>query len=161
MKADIGIDNAEILHIMEILTKYDNYKPGLHAVKTVDAATGQKGKRRRSEGKNMNNREFGKLGEDMAAGYLEKQGCKILHRNFRSREGEIDIVAEKDGVLRVVEVKTRRPGLFGSPAEAVDRRKRAHIRQAARVYLAECGRYYRSVDMDVIEIVLNHIKGAF
>ena len=44
MKADIGIDNVAKLHIMEILTKYDNYKPGLHAVKTMGAATGTKGK---------------------------------------------------------------------------------------------------------------------
>ena len=109
----------------------------------------------------MNNRELGKLGEDMAASYLEKQVCVILDRNYRCREGEIDIVAEKNGILRLVEVKTRRSCLFGSPGEAVDQRKREHIRKAALAYLSGCGRYYPDVRMDVIEVVINHIKDDF
>ena len=109
----------------------------------------------------MNNREFGKLGEDMDAGYLKKQGCEILRRNYRCGEGEIDIIAAKDGVLRVVEVKTRGSRFFGSPAEAVDSRKQEHIRRAVLAYLSESDTYYPTVSMDVIEVVINHIKDAF
>ena len=109
----------------------------------------------------MDNRQLGNLGEDMAAGYLEKQGCRVLRRNYRCREGEIDIIAEKGGVLSLVEVKTRRSDSFGRPAEAVDLRKREHIKKAAMNFLSECEEYYPYIRMDVIEIVINHIRGAF
>ena len=109
----------------------------------------------------MDNRLLGRLGEDMAAEYLEGQGCEILRRNYRCREGEIDIIAEKEGLLRLVEVKTRRSGYYGRPAEAVDPGKREHIRRAAGHFLSECDEYYPCIRIDVIEITLNHIRGAF
>ena len=67
----------------------------------------------------MTTKSFGDQGEEVAAQYLEKHGCRILERQFRTKVGEIDIIAEEDGVLLFVEVKTRRPTCFGAPAQAV------------------------------------------
>lgn len=109
----------------------------------------------------MNNRKLGEIGEDTAEKYLISQGFRILQRNYRCREGEIDILAERDGILKAVEVKTRRNAAFGSPCEAVSRYKQEHIRKAALQYLRSCGRFYPRIEMDVIEIGINHIQNAF
>lgn len=85
----------------------------------------------------VGNTEAGALGERIAADYLRLAGCEILERNFRSDRVEIDIVAREGGCIAFVEVKMRRGGAFGGAIEAVDRRKIAHLRAAARRYLAE------------------------
>lgn len=77
--------------------------------------------------------------EDAAASYLSSLGWRILARNYRSPYGEIDIVAEEEGVLAFVEVKARRSVLHGSPREAVDARKRRRITATALRYLSEWG----------------------
>ena len=64
-------------------------------------------------------KEIGRLGEELAALRLMEQDYQILSRNYRCRFGEIDIIAEKKGILTFVEVKTRSREDFGSPAEAV------------------------------------------
>ena len=56
----------------------------------------------------MTTKSFGDRGEDLAAQYLEKRGCRILERQFRAKTGEIDIIAEDRGALLFIEVKTRR-----------------------------------------------------
>ncbi|WP_194419737.1 YraN family protein [Microbacterium abyssi] len=71
--------------------------------------------------------EFGRDGEDRAARHLTERGYRILDRNWRCTQGEIDIVAERDGNLCIVEVKTRRSIAFGHPFEAVDERKRERL----------------------------------
>jgi len=81
----------------------------------------------------------GRDGEEAAARCLEAQGCVILARNCRLPSGEIDIVAQDGGCLAVVEVKTRRGSRFGSPFEAVDRRKRRRLAAAALEHMAERG----------------------
>lgn len=73
----------------------------------------------------------GKIGEDFAVSLLKKQGYKILARNFRSKFGEIDIVAEDRDTLVFVEVKTRWNKNFGDPAEAVVPWKLKHLERAA------------------------------
>lgn len=83
------------------------------------------------------NAEAGILGERIAADYLRLAGCEILERNFRSGRFEIDIVAREGGCVAFVEVKMRRGGAFGGAMQAVDARKLAHLRSAARRYLAE------------------------
>lgn len=85
----------------------------------------------------MEKKERGARGEEAAARHLAQNGYAILARNFRVRWGEIDIIAEKDGMLCFVEVKTRTSGRFGEPREAVDKRKRQHLWLAAEAYLAE------------------------
>src|SRR5215471_17788224 len=67
---------------------------------------------------------------------LEASGYRILSRNFRTRAGEIDFVAEENGVLCFVEVKGRSGEGFGSPAEAVTAEKQRRIFRAAEAYLA-------------------------
>jgi len=67
--------------------------------------------------------EFGRAGEERAAQHLSDLGYRIMARNWRCAQGELDIVAARDDVLCVVEVKTRRSELFGHPFDAVDERK--------------------------------------
>lgn len=75
--------------------------------------------------------KFGKLAEDYATSFLSQKGYKIINRNFRSRFGEIDIIALKDGYLVFIEVKARRSLLFGAPEESVGWSKIYKIRKTA------------------------------
>ena len=68
----------------------------------------------------MNKRQTGSEYEGLAAKWLEGHGYQIVERNYRCRQGEIDLIAEKDGYLVFVEVKYRRSSEAGDPAEAVD-----------------------------------------
>jgi len=79
--------------------------------------------------------EFGIEGEDLAAEYLKKNGYKIFERNYRTKFGEIDIIAEKNHSLYFIEVKTRSNLNHGAPYEAVNKRKIYHIKKAAQYYL--------------------------
>ncbi|MDP3987728.1 MAG: YraN family protein [Candidatus Levybacteria bacterium] len=79
-----------------------------------------------------------KRGEDIAAEYLKKKGYKIIERNFRGRNGEIDIIAidgsEKDKALVFVEVKTRNSVNFGTPLEAINYFKLKSLIHVAQFY---------------------------
>lgn len=83
----------------------------------------------------QNNRETGRCYEEQVTAFLEKQGFRILERNFRCREGEIDIIARDGAYLVFVEVKYRRSKTAGIALEAIDTRKIARIRRVARFYL--------------------------
>lgn len=113
--------------------------------------------------------EAGRLAEEAAARLLESKGFKILGRNVRYREGEIDIVAKDGETLVFVEVKARRCGDFGEGAEAVTSRKRGRIIRAALRFLAKMGEEV-PCRFDVVEVKLDnggrplgfrHIRGAF
>ncbi|MBE6766779.1 MAG: YraN family protein [Clostridia bacterium] len=78
----------------------------------------------------------GFAGEDLAAKYLREKGFIITERNFHSRFGEIDIIAEDEQYILFVEVKTRAGGAIVSPAEAVDLKKQQKIIMTANTYLA-------------------------
>ena len=83
----------------------------------------------------MNSRkDLGDFGERVAKAHLESKGYRILETNFRVREGEVDIVAERDGVVAFVEVKTRRGDAMGSAAEAIDERKARRLLLAAQAF---------------------------
>lgn len=112
--------------------------------------------------------ELARAGEDLAARFLAARGWRIVARNVRRREGEIDVIAERGGLLAFVEVKTRRSAMFGSPGEAVTPRKRARIRALARRYLVETRPRATTVRFDVIEVVsgprdpvVTHLEDAF
>lgn len=117
----------------------------------------------------MNGVEKGRRGEDLAVAFLLERGYRILQRNWRKKTGEIDIIADKDGILVFCEVKSRRGYSFGAGAEAVDARKQHRIIHTALLYL----QYFRLVDrlcrFDVIEIdfsgpnlpSVHHIPNAF
>ncbi len=82
-----------------------------------------------------NKRTIGTEYENMTCEYLIKQGYRIIERNFRCRQGEIDIIARDGKYLVFIEVKYRRSGHEGDPAEAVDFRKQARILRTARFYM--------------------------
>ncbi len=81
----------------------------------------------------------GRAGEAIARSYLEERSHTIIETNYRSRYGEIDIIACRDDLIIFVEVKARRDKQFGEPFEAVDSRKQAQIRRMAAAWLAEHG----------------------
>lgn len=87
----------------------------------------------------MNRRAVGTRYEDRAAAYLESQGYHILEHSYRSRAGEIDLIARDGEYLVFVEVKYRADNSCGSPLEAVDYRKQRKIIQVARFYLLTHG----------------------
>lgn len=78
---------------------------------------------------------LGKSGENYACWELERLGYEILERRYRTRVGEIDIVARDGATLAFIEVKARRSGRFGPPAEAVDAQKRRKLMQMASSYI--------------------------
>lgn len=93
----------------------------------------------------------GGWGEEQAARYLEARGYAVLARNYRTRFGELDIIAEKDGFLAFVEVKTRKNDRFAAAREAVTPAKQERLRITAELWLQEhpTGRQPR---FDVIEV---------
>lgn len=106
----------------------------------------------------------GKKSETKAVLFLKKHGYKILETNFKNKIGEIDIIAEKDGVIVFIEVKNRSTYRFGRPIEAVDFRKQNKIKKVAEIYLMIKNKYYNDVRFDVVEVSndnLEHIENAF
>ena len=79
---------------------------------------------------------FGKTGEDRAVDELERRGYAVLARRYRTKHGEIDIVARDGETTVFVEVKARATAEFGTAAEAVTRRKQLKLASMARDYLA-------------------------
>ncbi len=120
-------------------------------------------------GKNSNsNRDLGSKGEDLAAGYLTSKGYKVLHRNWHYGHKELDLVARKDNIIVVVEVKTRTTDYWEEPKESVRRKKQKMIVEAADEYIQ---RYQLSCEVrfDIVSIILTpgmppeieHIEDAF
>jgi len=111
----------------------------------------------------------GQLGETLACQYLSRQGYRVLLRNYRTKLGEIDIIAEEQGTLVFVEVKARRGHQCGHPFEAVTSAKCRQISKAALLYLAETGREDHAARFDVVAIsfageaapVIELVKNAF
>jgi putative endonuclease len=112
---------------------------------------------------------LGREGEQIAAAHLERKGLRILARGFRTRTGEIDLVADDGGVLVFVEVKSRSGLGCGRPAEAVDARKRGRMLRAAQFWLARNGAGDAPCRFDVVEVLapagaparVHHIPDAF
>ena len=103
-------------------------------------------------------KNLGNAGELFAARYLEQHGYKILEKNFRVRSAEIDIIAQIDGVIVFVEVKTRSDTKHGLPAEAVNFRKQKKIIEAASVFLQDEKYFDSPCRFDVIEIYSDGVK---
>jgi putative endonuclease len=112
--------------------------------------------------------ELGRLGEALAATLLEAAGLRVVARNWRCREGEIDLVAAGPGLLVFCEVKTRRGHGYGSPAAAVTPAKQARLRRLAAAYLAAVPTAPRSVRFDVVAVTwprggppaVDHLQGV-
>jgi putative endonuclease len=99
-------------------------------------------------------RRTGESGESLAVKALKKEGYRILEQNYRSKLGEIDVIAQDGGVLAFVEVKARRTEEFGSPKLAVTPRKQRKISMVALQYLKETGQITSKARFDVVAIRL-------
>jgi len=100
----------------------------------------------------------GKRGEDLATAFLEKKGYGIVERNFRTRNGELDIIAidqsEKPSTLVFVEVKTREGNAFGTPLEAITYYKLKFFIRTATFYSSTHPRLPKSLRIDAIAVSL-------
>ena len=111
-------------------------------------------------------RQVGDFGEEITSEYLEKNGYRILDRNYAKPFGEIDIIAIKDDLIAFVEVKTRKSDAFAYAAEAVDFYKQQRIRRASQAYLMEKNMSDFLMTFDIAEVYLdtrkiNYIENAF
>lgn len=98
---------------------------------------------------------MGQAGESAALHHLQEQGFRIVARDWRSRVGQIDIVAEDGETLVLVEVKARRGTTFGLPEEAVDARKQRKLRTLLEVYRSQTRRREQPCRIDVVGLLLD------
>lgn len=99
----------------------------------------------------------GLLGENIAVDYLKKKGYKILERNFRRRNGEIDIVGVKDDTLVFFEVKTRTSSQYGTPLEAITPWKIRELVRTAQLYALMHPQLPKALRIDAVAITLNNL----
>ncbi|HEY5699547.1 MAG TPA: YraN family protein, partial [Acidimicrobiales bacterium] len=97
-------------------------------------------------------------GEALVARHYEAQGYTVLDRNWRCRDGELDLVVRKGRTLVLCEVKTRSSAAFGTPAEAVTRVKQAKLRLLARRYLETAPFRPSTIRFDVAAVLAGHIE---
>ncbi|PHQ55248.1 MAG: endonuclease [Lutibacter sp.] len=102
--------------------------------------------------------ELGQKGEQLAVEFLQKKGYRILDRNWRYKKAEVDIIAQKEGILAIVEVKTRSSDYFGDPQDFVNQKKIKLLVEAIHEYVTS-----KNLDLevrfDIIAILKN--KNAF
>ena len=111
---------------------------------------------------------LGRDGEQAAVTYLEGCGFRILDRNWRCADGEIDIVAVERHTLVVCEVKTRSGTRYGTPLEAVGRVKRSRLRRLAAQWLNAHGIRFEQIRVDVVGLLyegtggftIEHVRGV-
>jgi putative endonuclease len=96
---------------------------------------------------------FGRRAEELASAHLTTRGWRILDRNWRFHHKELDIVAERDGVVAFVEVKARRAGVCGHPLEAISAAKRRELSVAARAWIGARGQRGECYRFDAAVIV--------
>ena len=101
---------------------------------------------------------LGLAGEDKAAGFLKKNGYKIIERNYRCRYGEIDIIARQKDTWCFIEVKTIEKSASESPFETIGRQKVRHIENSAACYIAEKKLGGEKIRFDAIGIRANEGK---
>lgn len=112
---------------------------------------------------------LGRRGEEVAARYLRERGITLLDRNWRCREGELDIIGTDGTTLMVYEVKTRSGLGYGLPAESITRDKIARIRRLTSQWLSVHHVRWCPIRFDVISVLwrpgeppeVRHISGAF
>ena len=100
-------------------------------------------------------RRVGVSGEAAAGQFLQQHGYMILAQNWRTRAGEIDLVAERDGMLVFVEVKARTSHRFGTPEEAITPAKRRKLIRTAQAFLRSRGQEERAWRIDVVALDLD------
>jgi putative endonuclease len=103
---------------------------------------------------------LGKAGEDRAAQFLAQRGYRIIERNYRTKSGEIDLIALHEGFVVFVEVKTRTSDAFGAPELAVDFRKQQRMVKAALGYINYKKLHQVPCRFDVVAITAATGKGV-
>lgn len=107
----------------------------------------------------MNQKQLeGRIGEEVAASYLDKNGYIVICKNFRCMQGEIDIIAKDKEEIVFVEVKTRTSTDYGEAREAVGKEKQKHIYKAAEYYLYKYKIDESFTRIDVIEVYIFNRK---
>jgi putative endonuclease len=111
---------------------------------------------------------LGEEGERIAEAWLVQRGWRILDRRFRSGHRDLDLVAERSGVVAFVEVKARRGKSFGHPVEAVNWRKQRELTRSATVWMARFGGTKQVFRFDVVGVLMDesgtrirHVENAF
>jgi len=112
--------------------------------------------------------KFGEKSESIAVSYLKKQGYKILEQNYRTKLGEIDIIAKEKGTIAFIEVKARKSKNFGNPKWAVTPKKQRKISMVALQYLKTTMQSNVKARFDVVSIISSQdnpsieiVKNAF
>ena len=111
----------------------------------------------------------GRYGEQVAVAYLTARGMRLIDRNWRCSAGEVDAILRDGDVLVFAEVKTRRSGRFGVPAEAVGHEKRARLRRLAAIWLAQSDERPHEVRFDLVSVLpqpsgaaeVEHLRAVF
>jgi putative endonuclease len=111
---------------------------------------------------------LGRQGEQLAAEQLERSGLKILDRNWRCQDGELDIVAVDGRTLVICEVKTRSDTRYGTPLEAISARKHSRLRRLAVRWVMVHGVLYDEIRIDIVAILrvgpgefsIDHVRGV-
>ena len=111
---------------------------------------------------------LGRQGEQLAAEHLQRAGLRILDRNWRCADGEIDIVAAERRTLVVCEVKARSGVRYGTPLEAINYKKRSRLRRLAVRWLVAHGILFDEIRIDVVgvlksgpgEFTIEHVRGV-
>src|SRR3989304_3470979 len=114
----------------------------------------------------IDKKSLGQKGGEMVLKALEREGTRIMRKNFRCKQGEIDIIAEKKGVVCFIEVKARSSESFGLPEEAVTIWKQRRLLAAAYVYLEKKKIKSKDLRFDIVSVDLNNenariLKNAF
>ena len=114
------------------------------------------------------NKIKGKIGEEIASKFLIDKGFEIIETNYyASRYGEIDIIAQKDGLIVFCEVKARSTDAFGHPLEAITHLKLQKMHNAVNFYLTQKKPKFRKYRIDAISIVfkpklnIQHVENVF
>jgi putative endonuclease len=100
----------------------------------------------------LQRQSIGKEGEEIARRYLEKHGYRIVTANYRTRHGEIDLIARDGATLVFIEVKTRTQQRFGSPFDALTARKCMNMAKVALHYLINHGGIEQPARFDVVSV---------
>lgn len=111
---------------------------------------------------------LGLSGERIAERWLSGKGWRLIQRRFRSGHRDIDLIAEREGTVAFVEVKTRSGEKFGGPVEAVNWKKRRELARSAHVWVDRHGREGECYRFDVIAVLIQgsavrirHLENAF
>jgi putative endonuclease len=103
-------------------------------------------------------KKMGEFGEKLAGDFLKRRGYEIVLRNYYTRFGEIDIIAQKEGRWFFIEVKTRTNEAFGEPQEAVTHYKIRRLSRAVEIYLLDRNLQRADFQIDVIGVAIDRIN---